>query len=139
MPVDLDLAGPANDNRRALMQRATQRAPEKGSGGVVEGSVHLHHRVSHVPQATGFASQMNIIQDAGHGGRDRVHGIPGIISTTSLGPDQRSRLLSGIIDMSHPRPHDEGILHKISGHDATAMNAGMRPIPGAPIHSDRRH
>jgi hypothetical protein len=76
-----------------------------------------------------------IIENAGHGGH-RSQGIPGILHTTSLVPEQRSRLMNGIIDLGEHAREMGGPVHSITGHDATAMNAGMRPIPGAPIHGD---
>jgi hypothetical protein len=33
----------------------------------------------------------------------------------------------------HGRKAD-GPVHSVTGHDATARNAGYRPIPGSPFH-----
>jgi len=142
MPVDLDLAGPVNDNRATLASRDKQKGPKRSKDGyVVPKAEAMPHRKSHVPQATSMLGSMNIINDAGGHGSGRAHGIPGIITTTSLGPEQRTRLISGIIDLADGGHHEmEGPLHSVMGHDATAMNAGMRPIPGAKIHADHgRH
>jgi len=87
------------------------------------------------PQATSLPGSLMIIENAGHGG-SRSHGIPGILHTTSLFPEQRSRLMNGIIDLGQYAREMGGPVHSITGQDATAMNAGMRPIPGAPIHGD---
>ena len=92
-------------------------------------------RECHFPQATGLPGSLMIIENAGHGGH-RSQGIPGILHTTSLVPEQRSRLMNGIIDLGEHAREMGGPVHSITGHDATAMNAGMRPIPGAPIHGD---
>jgi hypothetical protein len=93
-------------------------------------------RMSHYPQATGLPGDLHILEHPGHG-KGLLHGIPGILHTTSLGPEQRHRLADGIIDLSARETRDmEGPVHRVSGHDATAMNAGMRPIPGAAIHGD---
>ena len=137
--VDLDRAGPVNDNRPDVIQRAHQKSGKKSKDGRVEGpGVALPRQQSHFPQATGLPGSLMIIENAGRG-RDRVHGIPGILSTTSLGPEQRRKLISGIIDLSEHGRRADGPVHQVSGHDATAMNAGMRPIPGAPIHGGRRY
>lgn len=140
MPVDLDLAGPVNDNRATLASRDKQKGP-KGSkdGRVLAKGESMPHRMSNVPQASSMLGHMNIINDAGGRGTGRAHGIPGIITSTSLGPEQRTRLISGIIDLAESGHHDmEGPLHSVMGSDATAMNAGMRPIPGAVIRADHK-
>ena len=59
-------------------------------------------------------------------------GIPGIISSTSLGPEQRQRMVSGIIESPMGGVMDKsGAVHAILGHDATAYNAGMVHIRGS--------
>jgi hypothetical protein len=138
MPVDLDRAGPVNDNRPAIIKRANQKnGDHRGDTGyVLPKGEAMPMRMSHYPQATGLPGELHILE---HPGREKslIHGIPGILNMTSLGPDQRHRLADGIIDLSARKTHDmEGPVHRVTGHDATAMNAGMRPIPGAPIHGD---
>ena len=65
-------------------------------------------------------------------GKDHNLGIPGIISSTSLGPEQRSRLVSGIIESPMVGPaHASGPVHAIMGHDSTAYNEGMVHIRGS--------
>ena len=134
--VDLDRAGPSNDNRPDLMQRARQPGGKgKETGMVLPRGASMPARECHFPQATGLPGSLMIIENAGHGGH-RSQGIPGILHTTTLGPEQRSRLMNGIIDLGEHAREMGGPVHSITGHDATAMNAGMRPIPGAPIHGD---
>lgn len=141
MPVDLDRAGPVNDNRPDLASRASQGGSKKNKkdGYVVPAGKDVPAGRSHVPQATSLPGSLGIIENAGARGGDRKQGIPGILSTTSLGADTRTRLLSGIIDMSAKMPAESGPVHAVTGHDATAMNAGMRPLPGAPIHGGAPH
>lgn len=136
MPVDLDRAGPVNDNRTDLQQRASQGGSKKNKkdGYVVPAGKDVPAGKCHVPQATSLPGSMGIIENAGARHGDRKQGIPGILTTTSLGADTRTRLISGIIDLSQHKPAEDGPVHMVTGHDATAMNAGMRPIPGARIH-----
>jgi len=131
--VDFDRLGPVNDNRPTLIHRATQGSAGGRDGRVAPAGHSLHAPEASYPQATGMLGSLQIIADAGRGSA-KTHGIPGILHTTSLGPLQRNRLADGIIDLSQHGSRDVGPVHKISGHDATAMNAGMRPLPGAPIH-----
>lgn len=134
MPVDFDRLGAVNDNRPDLAMRASQGGKKsKKEGYVVPKGQAVPSGPSQVPQATGMPGQAMIIADAGRGKGDRKPGIPGILTTTTLGSQQRTRLVSGIIDLSERKPEESGPLHSVSGHDATAMNAGMRPIPGAVI------
>lgn len=137
--VDLDRAGPVNDNRPDLAARAHQPSKKSKDSRVEGPGKAIPHRVSQYPQASGLPGSLSIIENAGRG-RDRPHGIPGILSTTSLGPEQRRKLISGIIDLSEHGRKADGPVHNVSGHDATAMNAGMRPLPGAPVHGhDSEH
>jgi len=132
--VDLDRAGAVNDNRPDLAQRAHQKDGKKSKDGRVSGKAEgLSRSPSHYPQASGLPGELMIIQDASRG-RSKTLGIPGILNTTTLGPDQRNRLVDGIIDMSSKGRTADGPVHSVSGRDATAMNAGMRALPGAPIH-----
>ena len=132
--VDLDRAGAVNDNRPDLAQRAHQKDGKKSKDGRVTGKAEgLKCGPSHFPQASGLPGEMMIIQNASRGG-DRTRGIPGILHTTSLGPEQRNRLVDGIIDLSAHGRKGDGPVHRVSGNDATAHNAGMRPLPGAPVH-----
>lgn len=132
--VDLDRAGAVNDNRPDVAQRARQGGGPKSKDGRVSGKAEgLKHSPSHYPQATGLPGELMIIQNASRGS-DKTRGIPGILNTTTLGPEQRRGLVDGIIDLSAYGRKGDGPVHRVSGNDATAHNAGMRPLPGAPVH-----
>jgi hypothetical protein len=73
---------------------------------------------------------MGIIADP-MGGRKAPMGIPGIISSTSLGPEQRQRLVSGIIESPMDGHAAGGAVHTVQGRDATAYNEGMIHIRGS--------
>ena len=85
------------------------------------------------PQASSLPGMMGII-DPMSAGRPQHPGIPGLVNSTTMGPEVRQRLVSGIIEstMGGGRA-PEGPVHKVAGHDATAYNAGMRHIPGSPF------
>jgi len=82
------------------------------------------------PQASSMPGQMGIIHDVRKPGKGAV-GIPGIISSTTLGPEQRGRLVSGIIEHPMEGEHETGPVHKVMGVDATAYNTGMAHIAGS--------
>jgi hypothetical protein len=82
------------------------------------------------PPATSMLGSLGIIEHPS-AGRDRNVGIPGIISSTSLGPEQRQRLVSGIIESPMSGQSVSGPVHTILGHDATAYNEGMVHIRGS--------
>ena len=136
--IDLDRAGPVNQNAPAVEKAARQSGEGGKESGRVMGSAQgLRSGQSRQPQATSLPGELHIIEHPSRGSA-RTAGIPGIIHTTSLGPDQRHRLVDGIIDLSASNGRAaDGPVHKVAGHDATAMNAGMRPLPGAPIHRSR--
>lgn len=96
------------------------------SGGGAKSAVH-----GQAPPATGLMGSMGIIENV-RNGKDHNMGIPGIISSTSLGPDQRNRLVGGIIETmvqsGHPK---EGPVSTVQGRDATAYNEGMVHIRGS--------
>ena len=87
-------------------------------------------RRGQAPPATSIVGSMHIIESP-RKGKDHNMGIPGIISSTSLGPEQRSRLVSGIIDSPMSGQAADGPVHKIMGHDSTAYNEGMVHIRGS--------
>jgi len=133
--VNLDRAGAVNDNRAAVKKRATQTGGKKD--GVVHGAgkgVPKEHTPSHAPVATSMLGSHSILDLAHHMKGDKRPGIPGILHTTTTGNEIRGKLLSGIIDMHEHGRKGDGPVHSVTGHDATAMNAGMRPLPGAVIH-----
>jgi len=85
-------------------------------------------RVDQGPQASSLPGMMGIIQDVASGGnRDRARGVPGIITSTTLGPEVRQRLQKGIIEtmMGGAGTGGEGPVTAAAGHDATAYNTGM--------------
>jgi hypothetical protein len=133
--VNLDRAGAVNDNAAALRKRASQGG--KKHGGMAHGAgqgVPQQGKPSHQQEATSMPGSMGILDLAHHEGHKKHAGIPGILHTTTEGPSVRHKLLSGILDLSaeHGRKPD-GPVHSVTGHDATARNAGMRPIPGSPF------
>ena len=87
-------------------------------------------RKGQAPPATSMVGSMHIIESP-RKGKDHNMGIPGIISSTSLGPEQRSRLVSGIIDSPMSGQAADGPVHKIMGHDSTAYNEGMIHLRGS--------
>lgn len=133
--VNLDRAGPVNDNAAALKKRATQGG--KKHGGVAHGAgqgVPHQGKPSHQPVATSMPGHAHILDLAHHHKADVNRGVAGIIRSTTTGPEVRGRLLSGILDLHDKGRKADGPLHAVSGHDATARNAGYRPIPGSPFH-----
>ncbi len=82
------------------------------------------------PGATSLPGSLGIIEHP-QKGRDHNLGIPGIISSTSLGPEQRQRLVSGIIESPMSASVVSGPVHTVMGHDATAYNEGMVHIRGS--------
>ena len=74
---------------------------------------------------------LHVIQDVGSrsGG---VHGIPGIISSTTQGAQVRQRLVMGVIDSLLPGKAPEGPVSAVEGKDSTAYNTGMVHLRGSP-------
>jgi hypothetical protein len=105
--------------------------PKTGGGNMISGGGARSAVHGNAPPATGLMGSMGIIENV-RNGKDRNMGIPGIISSTSLGPDQRNRLVGGIIETmiqsGHPK---EGPISTVQGHDATAYNEGMVHIRGS--------
>lgn len=117
--------------RGDMVRGAVHSAPSpkhSGPSGKAHGSAA---RKGQAPPATALNGSLNIIESP-RKGRDHNLGIPGIISSTSLGPEQRSRLVSGIIESGMGAPTDRsGPVHSIMGHDSTAYNEGMVHIRGS--------
>ena len=115
-----DLPRPVDQNAVAT----SQIGPHPGS----HKDVPRQGRVDQGPQASSLPGAMGIIQDVASGGnRDRVRGVPGIITSTTLGPEVRQRLQKGIIEslMGGDGHSAEGPVTAAAGHDSTAYNAGM--------------
>jgi hypothetical protein len=113
-----------------------------GHSGKIE--AHGAHAAVHgqAPPASTLPGQLGVITNPS-AGKPRPMGIPGILSSTSLGPEQRSRMVAGILT----NPGSEGraqvdAVHSVSGHDATAYNQGMVHLRGSPYtashHEGRR-
>lgn len=84
-------------------------------------------------QATSLPGQVQVIHDVMKPGRG-IHGVPGIISSTSLGPEQRHRLVEGIIVTAMGgKIGGEGPVTKVAGRDSTAYNAGQVHLSGSPF------
>jgi hypothetical protein len=116
-----DLPRPVDQNAAAVSQLGPT-----GRGGHKD--VPRQGRVDQGPQASSLPSAMGIIQDVASGGnRDRARGVPGIITSTTLGPEVRQRLQKGIIEslMGGMGNGGEGPVMAAAGHDSTAYNAGM--------------
>jgi hypothetical protein len=89
------------------------------------------------PQATSLPGQLTIIKDVGQrsGG---IHGIPGIISSTTTSPETRRRLVSGIIEhLMRGAVAPAGPVSTVQGHDATAYSAGMAHMTGSSFKGSR--
>jgi len=105
--------------------------PKAPGGGMLSGGGAKAARAGQAPPASSLMGSLGIISSPS-GGRDREMGIPGIITSTSLGPEQRQRLVAGIIESPMGGAgHAQGPVHKVMGHDATAYNEGMIHIRGS--------
>jgi len=118
--------------RTEMALKKVARHPEEKSGLMsAHGAKAAHH--GQAPSATSLPGQLGIIEHPSSGGnRDRPVGIPGIISSTSLGSEQRQRLVAGIIESGiEGTMHASGPVHTVMGHDSTAYNEGMVHIRGS--------
>ena len=117
--------------RGSEIRGAIHQAPAPKHGGSVSAQHSgLAARKGQAPPATGLMGSLNIIESP-RKGKDHNLGIPGIISSTSLGPMQRSRLVSGIIETPMAGQAASGPVRNIMGHDATAYNEGMVHLRGS--------
>ena len=119
---DVDAARPVEQNAAAIAAlgpHPTHHADVPRSGRPGEG-----------PQATSMPGHVAVIHNVQKPGRG-AHGIPGIISSTSLGPEVRGRLMDGIIISAMGGKYEQGPVTKVAGMDATAYNAGMSHIAGS--------
>lgn len=92
-------------------------------------------RAGQAPPATSLPGQLGVITNPS-GGKPRPMGIPGIITSTSLGPEQRQRMVAGILmNPGMEGRNSSGAVHEVMGHDATAYNEGMVHIRGSPFTS----
>lgn len=123
----------APQEKQASMRDAIHLAPapKAPSGGMMGRKSGMAARAGQAPPATSMMGTMGIIETP-MAGREREMGIPGIITSTSLGPEQRQRLVGGIIESPMGASTEgTGPVHKILGHDATAYNEGMIHISGS--------
>ena len=76
-------------------------------------------------------SMMNlpIIQSASGRGGSTALGLKGIANSTSLGPEQRMRVLSGVIQVDS-RMKGQSAVSKSSVKSATSRTVGTVHIPG---------
>ena len=137
--MNLDTMGPGMDNDA----HRGKKAP-KASGKAMHSAEKVHKRSKKAeshgkdvgyskaegPQATSLPGSMHIIHDVMKPGRG-IHGIPGIISSTTEGPQVRQRLALGIIESAMGAERSSGPVHKVQGMDATAYNEGMVHIAGS--------
>jgi hypothetical protein len=123
-------AGSSAHSRGASALHKVAPHPQAHSGMMSShGAKAAHH--GQAPQASSLPGSLGIIEHPS-AGRDRNLGIPGIISSTSLGPMQRQRLVSGIIESPMDGANrDSGAVHSVMGHDSTAYNEGMVHIRGS--------
>lgn len=138
-PINLDRAGPVNDNSRsAAMSHRIGSGPARADGAQRKSLDSKPSHMPSAPQATGLPGALGIISDPRSRGTPQ-QGIPGIISTTTTSPENRARLLNGIIDkVSEGRAGPEGPVSVALGHDATAYNTGMVHLRGSPFSSQHK-
>jgi hypothetical protein len=140
--MNLDTMRPQNRNDSSF-----GKMHHKSSGGsAIHADKHHHHShkgmahrgadvpkhgvPSRSPQATSYPMHGVIANPMkpGHG----IHGVPGIISSTTTGNEVRQRLMKGIIESCMYGGHSpDGPVHHAIGNDATAYNSGMVHIRGS--------
>ena len=137
--MNIDTMGPGMDNDAYR----GKKEPKGHSGGAIH-SAGKHHKKPHHsagadvmrqaghqgPQATSMPGAVGIIHDVMRPGKGAV-GVPGIISSTTLGPEVRHRLVSGIIESPMAGEHASGPVQRVQGVDATAYNECMVHIAGS--------
>jgi len=120
----------AHDRMDKALTKVAPHPSGKGSMISAHGAKAARH--GQAPPATSLPGQLGIIEHPMLGDRHRSVGIPGIMSSTSLGPGQRSRIVAGIIESGLDKGRKaDGAVHSVLGHDATAYNAGMVHIAGS--------
>ena len=124
---------PVADNRMAA-HHASMPAKGKKPKGSSRAPTHVPEEKGQGPQATSMPSRTmsGIVEPMSHSKPIHV-GIPGLVNSTTMGPEVRQRLVSGIIESAMGMTHASGPVSKVAGHDATAYNAGMRHIAGSPF------
>jgi len=117
---------------REAVDRTHAKLPRKSKGKDLK-QVSVRVAPNQGPQASSLPAMMGII-DPMTAGRPQHPGIPGLIHSTTLGPEQRQRLVAGIIETPMGAASQaSGPVHKVAGHDATAYADGMVHIAGSPF------
>jgi len=104
-------------------------APKSHTGPMIQGHIAAS-RAGQAPPATSMMGSLGIIEHPSNR-REYNMGIPGLITSTSLGPRERQRIVSGIIESPMEVAPAEGPVSSVQGHDATAYNSGMVHIRGS--------
>ncbi len=136
--INLDTMGPGMDNDANRGRKAPKassgkamRKVEKGhSRAATSRGKEVGHSKAEGPQATSMPGETHIIQAVMKPGRG-AHGVPGIISSTTTGPEVRQRLALGIIESPMMMKSSDGPVHKVQGMDSTAYNEGMVHLSGS--------
>ena len=124
------MPGATRHRKSASKEGVSAASPvHHGGGGMIKGHIGSA-RKGQAPPATSLPGSLGIIEHPSSG-HNREMGIPGIISSTSLGPEQRQRLVQGIIEDPMGGHFSSDAVHKVLGHDATAYNDGMIHIRGS--------
>jgi hypothetical protein len=136
MHPDMKAHAPRKHPHRSTEEALSHVAPHPpGHSGKISAQGAMAAVHGQAPPASSLPGQLGIITNPS-AGKPRTMGIPGIISSTSLGPEQRNRMVAGILT----NPGSEGrsatgAVHAVEGHDATAYNSGMAHIRGSPFTS----
>jgi len=118
----------------AAAQASMPPVKGKKSKGVSSPPTHVPEEKGQGPQATSMPSRtMAGILEPMSSSKPLHVGIPGLVNSTTMGPEVRQRLVKGIIESAMGITHATGPVSKVMGHDATAYAAGMRHIPGSPF------
>ena len=129
--MDPDAHRPVLDNVAGTMKHSGRRHHHRVSAGQ---SAPHEHEASKGPIAVSLPGSLPILQTPGVGGNmkgEAIHGIPGIIGSTTTGNTVRRNLVAGILDPMSKGSAPSGPVHAVLGHDATAYNEGMIHIRGA--------
>jgi hypothetical protein len=118
------------DMHKPVMDNAPMHVAAHHAGRKEHHAKHEKHmdvpnagKPSHGPQASSLPGHLEVIKDVSSG-RGMAHGIPGIVSSTTQGPEVRQRLHMGIIESMMGRVVEAGPVSSVQGNDATAWNAG---------------
>jgi hypothetical protein len=133
-----DVHRPVNDNKLhdkhadVMSHKPAVHHASAGHHSMKKMDVPNAGKFDHSPQATSLPGSLPIIHNL-HGRREGIHGVPGIISSTTTSPETRQRLVSGIIDSAVAGHAPSGPVSTVHGVDSTAYNSGMIHIRGSPF------